>query len=169
MLIRFGAIGLIVVLCAFAGSAGLPLILERLGTPYPIRLYNTQALAAIVLEPDGRIIIHMPAFLMHYENADIISFLYLHEVGHARLGHLLPAGIRSAGLMPLDSQEDIRWALEFHADQWAARRAIRAGYDPVDGLTAIFAHWGTDGGGTTHPRDAERIERVRQAAAALRR
>lgn len=168
MLIRFGAIGLIVVICASAGSAGLPVILDRLGTPYPIRLYNTQALAAVVLEPDGRIIIHMPAFLMHYENADVIAFLYLHEVGHARLGHLLPAGTRSAGLMSLDSQEDIRWALEFDADRWAAQRAMNAGYDPVDGLTSIFALWGTDGG-TTHPRDAERIERVRQAAAPLRR
>lgn len=168
MLIRFGAIGLIVASCAIAGSAGLPVILERLGAPYPVRLYNTQALAAIVLEPDGRIIIHMPAFMMHHENADIIAFLYLHEVGHARLGHLLPAGTMSAGLMPLDQQEDVRWALEFDADLWAARRAMSAGYDPVDGLTAIFALWGTDGG-TTHPRDAERIERVRQAATTLRR
>ncbi|HEU4798390.1 MAG TPA: hypothetical protein VFT63_05645 [bacterium] len=167
MLIRFGAIGLILAMCAFAGSAGLPVILDRLGTPYPVRVYNTHALAAIVLEPDGRIIIHMPAFLMHYENADIISFLYLHEVGHARLGHLLPAGTRSAGVMSLDSQEDMRWALEFDADLWAAQQAMRAGYDPVAGLTRIFALWGTDGG-TTHPRDAERIERVRQAATMVR-
>lgn len=168
MLIRFGAIGLIVVMCALAGSAGLPVILARLGTPYPIRLYNTQALAAIVLEPDGRIIIHMPAFLMHYENADVISFLYLHEVGHARLGHLLPAGLRSAGLMSLGTEEDIRWALEFDADQWAARRALGVGYDPVNGIRAIFALWGT-AGGTSHPRDAERIERVDRTAAELRR
>lgn len=166
MFIRFGAIGLIAVICAFSGSAGLPVILDGLGLPYPVRLYNTQALAAIVLEPDGRIIIHMPAYLMHYENADVISFLYLHEVGHARLGHLLPAGIQSAGLLPADAEQR-RWTLEFEADGWAAHRAVAEGFDPVAGLATIFALWGTEGG-TSHPRDAERIERVRRLLTAPR-
>lgn len=152
----------IVIVCLFVGTTSLPFVLGKLGLEFPIRIYPMPAIAAVALEPDGRLVIHMTSRLLQYENAEMLAFIYLHELGHVRLGHLIPQGSQTQYFAP-SLWRTRAWNMEYDADRWAARRLRRMGYDPVRGIALTFGVFG-DGGGFTHPPDRIRIDRIRRLA-----
>lgn len=160
-LIRPVAVALILCVCLFAGTTSLPFVLAKLGIPLPIRLYPMGTIAAVALEPDGRLVIHMTSRLLGYEDADMIAFIYLHELGHVRLGHLLPQGVQEARFFAPSLWRSRAWRMEYDADKWASRQLLRLGLDPRRGIAQTFGIFG-DGGGFTHPPDRMRIDRIRR-------
>lgn len=146
--------------CLFAGTTSLPFVIARLGTDLPVRIYETPTIAAVVLEPDGRLVIHLTSRLLRYENADMLAFVYLHELGHVRLGHLRPQGEQTHFFAPSSLRRIQAWRMEYDADEWAARNLPRLGYDPRLGIELTFGVFGS-GGGFTHPPDRVRIDRIR--------
>lgn len=160
-LLRPAAVSLILCVCLFAGTTSLPFVLARLGLSLPVRIYSMGTIAAVALEPDGRLVIHMTSRLLRYENADMLAFIYLHELGHVRLGHLLPQGSQQTQYFAPSMWRTRVWRMEYDADEWAARQLRRIGYDPVQGIGLTFGVFG-DGGGFTHPPDKVRIDRVRR-------
>lgn len=138
------------------------IVLHHLREPVPIRFHATSLPAALVLEADGRYVVHLSASLAALGSANAFAFSYLHEVGHVDLGHLLPLGAGStiSHFPELDQAQS--WLKEYEADRWAAAQAARAGYDPRVGFAALIARFG-DGGGTSHPSDRERLFRLHWA------
>lgn len=157
--VRLLAVGVILSVCLFAGTTSLPFIMARLGPALPFRIYSTPTIAAVALEPDGRLVIHLTSRLLRYENADMLAFVYLHELGHVRLGHLKPQGQRTQ-FFATSLWRVQAWQMEYDADEWAAGKLRRLGYDPLRGIALTFGIFG-DGGGFTHPPDGARIDRVR--------
>ncbi len=153
----------IVIVCLFVGTTSLSFVLAKLGPELPIRIYSMPAIAAVALEPDGRLVIHMTSRLLQYENADMLVFIYLHELGHVRLGHLLPQSTQQTQYFAPSMWRARAWTMEYDADRWAAHRLRGMGYDPVRGIALTFGVFG-DGGGFTHPPDRIRIDRVRLLA-----
>lgn len=160
--VRVLAVSVILSMCLFAGTTSLPFVIARLGAALPFRVYSTQTIAAVALEPDGRLVIHLTSKLLRYENADMLAFVYLHELGHVRLGHLLPEGQQTHFFAPSLWRVQA-WRMEYEADEWAARRLPRLGYDPGQGIELTFRVFG-DGGGFTHPPDRARIDRIHNLA-----
>ncbi len=153
----------IVIVCLLVGTTSLSFVLAKLGPELPIRIYSMPTIAAVALEPDGRLVIHMTSRLLQYEDADMLAFIYLHELGHVRLGHLMPQGAQQTQYFAPSLWRTRAWTMEYDADRWAARRLRRMGYDPVRGIALTFGVFG-DGGGFTHPPDRIRIDRVRRLA-----
>jgi len=147
--------------CAFAGTTSLPFLLERLGRPYAVTVSRKATLASIGIGRDGQIVVAVAPVLLHVSAADMLAFLYLHELGHARLGHLRPADPRRTRFF-IPGESRIRaWQMEYDADAWAARQALALGYDPLRGIEQLFRQFG-HGDGLTHPPDASRLDRVRR-------
>jgi len=160
---RLFAVCVILSMCLFAGTTSLPFVIARLGKALPFRIYSTPTIAAVALETDGRFVIHLTSRLLRYENADMLAFVYLHELGHMRLGHLRPQGQQTQFFAP-SSWRVQAWRMEYDADEWAASRLHRLGYDPRRGIELTFGVFG-DGGGFTHPPDRVRIDRIRNLTA----
>lgn len=97
----------------------------------------------------------------HSQSADMLAFLYLHELGHVRLGHLRPRDPRRWSVMVSSLIRSASWQMETEADEWAAREAVRRGFDPVLGMRQLFARYG-DGGGLLHPPDRARVQHIRR-------
>lgn len=158
--VRLLAVSVILSVCLFAGTTSLPFIIARLGAALPFRIYAMQqTIAAVALEPDGRLVMHLTSKLLRYENADMLAFIYLHELGHVRLGHLQPQGQQTQFFAPSLWRVQA-WRMEYDADKWAASRLPRLGYNPVRGIVVTFEVFG-DGGGFSHPPDRARIDRIR--------
>lgn len=164
--VRLLAVSVILPVCLLAGTTSLPFIIARLGTALPVRIYAMQTIAAVALEPDGRLVMHLTSRLLRYENADMLAFVYLHELGHVRLGHLRPQGQQTQFFAPSLWRVQA-WRMEYDADEWAASRLRRLGYDPIRGIGLTFGVFG-DGGGFSHPPDRARIDRIRNLTTAER-
>ncbi len=152
---------LVVVACAILQKDSLPAVLQQLGTPFPVQITSKTAVAAIGINEDGRLTIYFAPRLASSTDSDMLAFLYLHELGHARLGHMRPEDPRRLRFSIPGMYKGLAWQMEYDADAWAAAHAVSYGYDPVWGITAVFAIFG-DGGGFTHPPDAVRISRVKR-------
>lgn len=161
--LRLFVISAILSVCLFAGTTSLPFMIARLGTELPLRIYSTPTIAAVALEPDGRLAIHLTSRLLRYEHAGMLAFVYLHEIGHVRLGHLLPQG-QPTQFFSTSLWRRQAWRMEYDADEWAARKLRRLGYDPLRAISLTFGIFG-DGGGFTHPPDRARIDRLRNLSA----
>ena len=158
---RLAAI-LVVFACAILQNDSLPAVLQQLGTPFPVQVTSKTAVAAIgINNEDGRLTIYFAPRLASSTDSDMLAFLYLHELGHARLGHMRPEDPRRLRFSIPGMYKGLAWQMEYDADAWAAAHAVSYGYDPVRGITAVFAVFG-DGGGFTHPPDAVRISRVKR-------
>lgn len=138
------------------------IVLYQLREPVPVRFYATPLPAALVLEADGRYVVHLSASLAALGSADAFAFSYLHEVGHVELGHLLPLGPGSITSHFPELDQALSWLREYEADRWAAVQSARAGYDPRAGFATLIARFG-DGGGNSHPSDRERLFRLHWA------
>lgn len=158
---------LIVFVCAILQNDSLPAVLQQLGTPFPVQITSKTSVAAIGIHEDGRLTIYFAPRLASSSDSDMLAFLYLHELGHARLGHMRPEDPRRLRFSIPGMYKGLAWQMEYDADAWAATHAISYGYDPVRGISAVFAIFG-DGGGFTHPPDAVRISRVKQLVRGLR-
>lgn len=157
----------LVFIWAVLQNDSLPAVLQQLGTPYPVQITSKTAVAAIGIREDGRLTIYFAPRLASSTDSDMLAFLYLHELGHARLGHMRPEDPRRLRFSIPGMYKGQAWQMEYDADAWAARHAVGYGYDPVRGISAVFAIFG-DGGGFTHPPDAVRISRVKQVVRGLR-
>src|SRR2546426_3748945 len=147
---------LVVFACAILQTAGLPAVLQQIGTPFPVQVTSKTAVAAIGINEDGRLTIYFAPRLASSTDSDMLAFLYLHELGHARLGHMRPEDPRRLRFSIPGMYKGLAWQMEYDADAWAAAHAVSYGYDPVRGITAEFAGFG-DGGGVPPPPDAVRI------------
>lgn len=163
---RFAAV-ILVFVCAVLQNDSLPAVLQRLGTPFPVHITSKTSVAAIGIHEDGRLTIYFAPRLASSSDSDMMAFLYLHELGHARLGHMRPEDPRRLRFSIPGMYKGLAWQMEYDADAWAASHAASYGYDPVGGITAVFATFG-DGGGFTHPPDAVRISRVKRLVNDLR-
>lgn len=163
---RFIAV-MVVFACAVLQNDSLPAVLQKIGTPYPVQITSKTAVAAVGINDDGRLTLYFAPRLASSTDSDMLAFLYLHELGHARLGHMRPEDPRHLRFAIPGMYKGLAWQMEYDADAWAARHAAAYGYDPVRGISAVFAFFG-DGGGFTHPPDAVRISRVRQLVRNLR-
>ena len=152
---------LVVFACAILQKDSLPAVLQQLGTPFPVQITSKTAVAAIGINEDGRLTIYFAPRLASSTDSDMLAFLYLHELGHARLGHMRPEDPRRLRFSIPGMYKGLAWQMEYDADAWAAAHAVSYGYDPVHGIAAVFAMFG-DGGGFTHPPDAVRISRVKR-------
>src|SRR2546427_12256587 len=152
---------LVVCACGILQKDSLRSVLQQLGTPFPVRITSKTAVAAIGINEDGRLTIYFAPRLASSTDSDMLAFLYLHELGHARLGHMRPEDPRRLRFSIPGMYKGLAWQMEYDADAWAAAHAVSYGYDPVRGITAVFAVFG-DGGGFTHPPDAVRISRVKR-------
>lgn len=161
------SIGLLLSICSVAGTTSLAFIVERLGTPYPVKISLKTEVASVGLDRFGQIAISVTPALAHSASGDMLSFLYLHEMGHVRAGHLRPRDPNQVRYFMAWEIRDRVWKMEYEADDWAAKRSLAVGYDPVSGIQQLFWLFG-DGGGLTHPPDKVRIDRVRAATAARR-
>lgn len=150
----------IVLLCMLIQATGLAGVFARLDVSFPLRITPKTAVASVGLHRDGRIFVYFAPGLAQSTDGNMLAFLYLHEVGHARLGHLRPEDPQRMRFSIPGMFKGQAWQMEYDADAWAARRAVAYGYDPVRGIKAVFARNG-DGGGITHPPDAVRIARVK--------
>lgn len=161
------AIAVLISVCVFAQTTGFPATLQRLGAPFPLQLSAKTEVASIGIHRDGRLMVYFAPMLANSTDGDLLAFLYLHEVGHARLGHLRPEDPNRMRFSIPGMSKGVIWQMEYDADAWAARQALALGFDPVHGITTLFARFG-DGGGLTHPPDKVRIARVRKVVDSLR-
>lgn len=162
ILSRVVIIGLLLSVCGLAGTTSLAFIIERLGAPYPVKISSKTEVASVGVDRLGRIAVSVTPSLVHSTSADMLAFLYLHEVGHVRAGHLRPRDPNQTRYFMAWEIRDRVWKMEYEADEWAAKRSLLLGYDPVRGIEHLFMQFG-DGGGLTHPPDRVRIDRVRRA------
>lgn len=158
------ASGLLLIICSLAGTTSLAFIVAKLGAPYPVRISRKTEVASVGLDRVGQIAISVTPALAHSASADMLAFLYLHEMGHVRAGHLRPRDPNQVRYFMAWEIRDRVWKMEYEADDWAAKKALTVGHDPVSGIQQLFWLFG-DGGGLTHPPDKVRIERVRAATA----
>lgn len=158
--------GLLLSVCGFAGTTSLAFIVERLGAPYPVKINWKTEVASVGLDRQGRIAVSVTPSLVHSTNADMLAFLYLHEVGHVRAGHLRPRDPNQRRYFMAWEVRDRVWKMEYEADEWAAKRSLLVGYDPIRGIEQLFTQFG-DGGGLTHPPDKVRIDRVRRISSSV--
>lgn len=160
-------IAVLIGICACAQTTGVPATLQRVGAAFPLRISAKTEVASIGIHRDGRLMIYFAPMLANSTDGDLLAFLYLHEVGHARLGHLRPEDPTRMRFSIPGMSKGIIWQMEYDADAWAARQAVALGFDPVHGITTLFAQFG-DGGGLMHPPDKVRIARVRKVVDSLR-
>ncbi len=158
---------MVISVCAVLQNGGLPAVLQQIGTPFPVQIAAKTAVAAIGIDQDGRLTVFFAPRLASSSDSDMLAFLYLHELGHARLGHMRPEDPRRMRFSIPGMYKGLAWQMEYDADAWAARHAGTYGYDALRGITAVFAMFG-DGGGFTHPPDAVRISRVKRLVETLR-
>lgn len=158
---------LVVAACAFLGPTTLPGVLARLDAPFPVQITPKTAVASVGIHYDGSIFVSFAPSLAQSSDGGMLAFLYLHEIGHARLGHLRPEDPTHMRFSIPGMYKGVAWQMEYDADAWAARRALASGYDPVRGIVAVFTRYG-DGGGFTHPPDEVRIMRVKSLGDASR-
>lgn len=162
ILTRVVSIGLLLSVCGLAGTTSLAFIVARLGGPYPVKINSKTEVASVGVDRLGRIAVSVTPSLAHSTSADMLAFLYLHEVGHVKAGHLRPRDPNQTRYFMAWEVRDRVWKMEYEADAWAAKRSPLVGYDPVRGIEQLFLLFG-DGGGLTHPPDKARIDRVRRA------
>jgi hypothetical protein len=153
--------------CTLLGPTSLPGVLSRLDAPFPLEITPKTAVAGVGIHHDGSIFVYFAPSLAQSSDGAMLAFLYLHEVGHARLGHLRPEDLTRMRFSIPGMYKGVAWQMEYDADAWAARHALAAGYDPVRGIVAVFTRYG-DGGGFTHPPDLVRIMRVKSLVEARR-
>ena len=162
ILTRAVSIGVLVSVCGLAGTTSLAFIVARLGAPYPVKISWKTEVASVGVDRLGRIAVSVTPSLVHSTSADMLAFLYLHEVGHVRAGHLRPRDPNQTRYFMAWEIRDRVWKMEYEADAWATKRSLLVGYDPLRGIEQLFMLFG-DGGGLTHPPDKVRIDRVRRA------
>src|SRR5439155_1120827 len=111
-----GAAILIVFVCAILQNDSLPAVLQQLGTPFPVQITSKTSVAAIGIHEDGRLTIYFAPRLASSSDSDMLAFLYLHELGHARLGHMRPEDPRRLRFSIPGMYKGLAWQMEYEAD-----------------------------------------------------